>query len=226
VLPEPGQILFSVRLSSPNGKPLEAAKGRSGDMSFDQAAAIAQEEGGDLCVAFEGDTWTFLCRFPHRAEALAGRAESGAAVRAKQPARMLSTLVVEDEPTVRELVKEVLQGCGCRVETEADAATAFWLFNRSRHDVVLTDISMPGMDGLTLIRKLRAADPLAVVVVITGRITAESVKAAIEAGAKMVLPKPFDLAELRAIVDHVRHDPSGESLRRLSRAEAVLTGAR
>ncbi len=219
-----GQVMFRVTLEPPEGKSFEAASGRSSDLSFAQASEMAAEDGGRLEVNRAGETWIFSCVFPLMAQACAPRPAAAGEQSADgtgQPSRALSVLVVEDEPSVRSLIREVMQGQGCRVESEADASSALQAYRNSRHDLVLTDILMPGMDGLTLVRRLREEDPESVVVVITGRITPDSVKAALDAGAKMVLPKPFDLSELQQITDHLRLDPSGESLRALTRAEEL-----
>lgn len=139
--------------------------------------------------------------------------------------RALSVLLVEDEPSVRALVQEILMGSGCEVASEADAALAYERYQNERFDLVMTDIAMPGMDGLTLIRKLREFSPTAMAVVITGRLTKESIEAAMSAGAMLVLPKPFEIADLRAVVDCLRRDRSGNSLRALTPRSGVLVGS-
>lgn len=68
---------------------------------------------------------------------------------------MLAVLVVDDEPGVRRLLDIVLRETGCQVRLAPDAETALAMLERDDPDVVLTDIRLPGMDGLELAHRIR-----------------------------------------------------------------------
>jgi CheY-like chemotaxis protein len=122
-------------------------------------------------------------------------------------------LVVDDEPFVREALKRVLEGDGVLVEMAADAETALAWLKGEAIDLVILDVIMPGMDGVQLIRKLHAEYPEVRSIAISGggnfelggyRPDAVSTRAylaaAANAGADATLAKPFDSAELEAVV--------------------------
>src|SRR5437867_2258176 len=221
---EEGDLVFRVSVTPPAGAAVQETAGRPGDMTRDQAEDFAREEGGSLAVERLATGWVLTCRFPVRRSPAAQEADDRDAAFRKVAAGAravaapaVSVLVVEDEPAIRELIQEVLEDSECRVTLQADASAALRVFEHGRFDVVFTDISMPGMDGVTLVRKVRSIDPRAVVVVVTGRATDETVRGALNAGAKMVLRKPFEISDLRTIVHSIRTDPSGEHLDQIAR---------
>jgi signal transduction histidine kinase/CheY-like chemotaxis protein len=116
----------------------------------------------------------------------------------------LRVLVVEDDADSRELAAAVLRRCGAEVATVAGAPEAFELVRRQRPDVLLSDIAMPGEDGLSLIRRLRqlpAQDggrtPAAA---LTALASAEERIQALAAGYQIHIAKPVQPAELIAVV--------------------------
>src|SRR5690606_25074365 len=70
-------------------------------------------------------------------------------------------LLVDDEPNVRMVTKQILEGAGYRVISAVDGASAVKLFSERKHevDVVLTDMMMPGMEGTAMIRALKEISP-------------------------------------------------------------------
>ncbi len=113
-------------------------------------------------------------------------------------------LVVEDDADSRELAAAVLRRCGAEVATVAGAPEAFELVRRSRPDVLLSDIAMPGEDGLALIRRLRqlpASDGgRTPAVALTALASAEERIQALAAGFQIHVAKPVQPAELVAVV--------------------------
>lgn len=103
----------------------------------------------------------------------------------------LQVLVVDDSAVVRQLLSQVLTAAGMAVETAADPLIALGKMQRNRPDVVVLDIEMPRMDGLTFLRKLMAEDPLPVVICSghAGRGTRIAV-AALSEGAVEIVTKP------------------------------------
>lgn len=120
--------------------------------------------------------------------------------RPEREGRRPRVLVVEDTATVRRLLAEVLGLDGVEVTAVADGLAALAAYPGVRPDLVLTDVDMPQLDGLSLTRALRSRGVDVPVVVLTGRDDAATRRAAVEAGADAFLAKPFGLAELRETV--------------------------
>jgi signal transduction histidine kinase len=116
----------------------------------------------------------------------------------------LRVLVVDDESDARALVAEVLEQCGAEVYTAASAQTALAELERSRPDVLLSDIGMPGEDGFALIRQLRSRSPegggFMPAASLTAYASAEDRRRSLLAGFNMHVPKPVEPAELVAVV--------------------------
>src|SRR3989449_804537 len=109
----------------------------------------------------------------------------------KKPARG-RVLVVEDEAYVRTSLGELLGQRGFDVDLSGSVADAFTSLSRWPVDVVLTDLRMPGGDGLDLVKKMQAAYPHVGVVVLTGQGTIASAVECIKAGASDYILKPAD----------------------------------
>ena len=107
-------------------------------------------------------------------------------------------LLVEDVDDLRRLFARVLARAGFEVRQAADGREALALLAGFTPDVVVTDLMMPGMDGLELIRRIRALPDLAEVPVVamTAAATLEAERAALRAGASGLLPKPVDAPTL------------------------------
>jgi DNA-binding NtrC family response regulator len=104
-------------------------------------------------------------------------------------------LVVDDEANARTALAELLRDEGYRVETAADGFKALGKIEEGCPDLVLTDLKMPGMDGLELMRKLRAQHE-EVVVVMTAFGAVDTAVAAMKEGAADYLTKPVNITEL------------------------------
>ncbi|HET7436955.1 MAG TPA: sigma-54 dependent transcriptional regulator [Thermoanaerobaculia bacterium] len=122
---------------------------------------------------------------------------------------MATVLVVDDDAGLRESAALALEKVGHRVQRASDAATAMQLVRAHRFDVVVSDIYMPGDDGLTLLQAISERSDPPRVILMTARGTIETTALAQRAGAFDYLAKPFDLGELiervRAAVS--RHEP-------------------
>jgi two-component system, NtrC family, response regulator AtoC len=128
-------------------------------------------------------------------------------------------LVVDDEANARTALAELLRDEGYRVEMAADGFKALGKIEEHEPDIVLTDLKMPGMDGLELLRKLRAQERDVVVVVMTAFGAVESAIAAMKDGAADYLTKPINVTELVLVLDR-------EMERRKLRREAGALRAR
>jgi len=109
-------------------------------------------------------------------------------------------LVADDEPGVRESLAEVLRDAGYRVETAADGDGALAALEHQDYAVVVTDLRMPGADGLAVLRRTREVAPQTAVLVMTAHASVESAVAALRAGAADYLLKPVLFDDLLAKV--------------------------
>ena len=110
-------------------------------------------------------------------------------------------LVVDDEPDIRELVREILEDEGYRVSVAENGATARATYARAAPDLVLLDIWMPDVDGITLLREWSAGGGAdCPVVVMSGHGTVETAIEATRLGAYDFVQKPISLARLLALV--------------------------
>lgn len=111
----------------------------------------------------------------------------------------MRVFVVDDEPAVRESLRRALELEGYDVDLAADGEEAMVsLWGDRDPDALILDILMPGMDGLELCRRLRAAGNEVPILMLTARAEVDSRVAGLDAGADDYLPKPFALAELLA----------------------------
>ncbi len=107
-------------------------------------------------------------------------------------------LCVDDEPVILQILRRLLEVQGFEAITCNDPLAAASTFAGAAFDVVITDIHMPGLDGLTLMRSLREMQPEIPVVVVTGHGTVDTAIQALREGASGMLVKPFTGEELLA----------------------------
>ncbi|HZH24907.1 MAG TPA: response regulator transcription factor [Solirubrobacteraceae bacterium] len=126
-----------------------------------------------------------------------------------------SVLVVDDEPTIAEVVARYLQRAGYETRVAGDGALALALASEQRPDLVVLDLMLPGMDGLEVMRHLRALDDdrpreRIAVILLTARGEESDRVVGLRLGADDYVVKPFSPAELVARVDAVlrRRDPA------------------
>jgi two-component system, cell cycle response regulator DivK len=110
-------------------------------------------------------------------------------------------LLVEDDPDTREMYAEYLSYSGCTVTAAASARGALASLTDDRPDVVVTDIAMPGMDGLELSRRLRANHQTRDIPIIA--VSGQASDRAREAGANIVLDKPCEPDTLLHVIEGV-----------------------
>jgi two-component system response regulator HydG len=112
----------------------------------------------------------------------------------------IKVLVIDDDRNLAKAIEESLEkvGCDCAIALSGTEGTR--LLEQDDWDVVLTDLKMPDMDGLDVLKKAREITPDSEVVMITGYADVKTAVEAIKQGAANYLTKPPDIAELRAIV--------------------------
>jgi len=121
-------------------------------------------------------------------------------------------LLVEDDPTIREMTQLALQRDGFAVDTAGDGATGVSAFRSHAPDLVLLDVMLPGVDGVSVCRTIREGSVVPIVM-LTARTDPIDVVLGLEAGADDYVTKPFEpsilAARLRAVLRRVaRHDAS------------------
>jgi DNA-binding NtrC family response regulator len=113
------------------------------------------------------------------------------------PARIL---IAADDTAAREGLRALLAGWGYAVEEAVDGGEAVARATAAPPDVVITDLVMPGLDGLALLRALQAEAPLAAIIMLTGHGSIETAVEAMRDGAYDYLTKPVDVARLRVLI--------------------------
>lgn len=167
------------------------------------ARQLAEAMGGSLVVESalgKGSTFRFCVALD---EAPPGEEAPRPPTPSKLPARMHSgrVLVVDDNAVNQLVSREMLRQMGFEVEVAGDGAGALALLEVRGFDVMITDLQMPGIDGVELLRRLRGAEAPGrrlPVVVLSAGVTDEERRACVEAGADAIVAKPVGLAELEA----------------------------
>lgn len=120
-----------------------------------------------------------------------------------------TVLVIDDEDLVRKVARRLLQSLGYEAECAASGEEGLKVFAEKRDAIVLTlcDLSMPGMDGAEVLSRLRAIDPKARVLIVTGLGDEDVPDRVRDARPDGVLSKPFTVVEFRRAVDEVASAP-------------------
>jgi two-component system, chemotaxis family, chemotaxis protein CheY len=116
---------------------------------------------------------------------------------------MASVLIVDDEPRIRELLREALEHAGHTVAEAADGASALALARTTTFDVAILDVVMPVMGGLEALMSLRRKQPALGVIVISGAAQTDAqpfTRLVERLGVRHVFTKPLVLAEILAAV--------------------------
>jgi DNA-binding NtrC family response regulator len=118
----------------------------------------------------------------------------------EQPDVPITVLIVDDEELLVKSCGQILSSEGYTVHTEGRGKNALDVVRRHRPDIVLTDLMLPDMDGLALLKEIKKNAPETLVVMITGFATVDSSVEAIRAGAYDYIPKPFTATQLRILI--------------------------
>jgi excisionase family DNA binding protein len=124
----------------------------------------------------------------------AGTTPAAAPLRPEHP----RVLVVDDEASIRDLLAKTLALAEYDVDTAADASTALTRVRAAEYDLLIADLRMPGMDGLTLIREAKRLKTDLPVIIITGFSTESSAIEAVNLGVAGYLTKPFRVPQVLA----------------------------
>ena len=135
---------------------------------------------------------------------------------------MLDILVVDDEAAIRQSVAEVLRASGHRVTVAGDGAEAQIRLGSHAYDLMVTDIRLPEVDGLTLFRRVKKESPMTDVILITAFGAVAEAVGALKEGANDYLTKPVDLDEIALRVQRI--DERRSVKRELEQAKAGIAG--
>jgi len=114
---------------------------------------------------------------------------------------MIRVLAVDDEEPFRRLLKKELTRKGFYAEVAPDGESALALLRGDSYDVILLDIIMPGIDGISLMKKMKADPATPAIIVLTGKATVETAVEAMKHGAYDYLTKPYKLDDLVIIIN-------------------------
>ena len=112
----------------------------------------------------------------------------------------MRVLVIEDYDPIREAITEGLRDVGFAVDAAAEGQEGLWYAESTDYDVIVLDLMLPKIDGLTILKKVRAAKRNACVLILTARDQLDDRVAGLNAGADDYLIKPFAFEELLARV--------------------------
>src|SRR5512142_2892433 len=123
----------------------------------------------------------------------------------QNPHTALNVLIVDDEPEIRELLVEYFHDHGFETATAGDGRAAIAAIERdpARYRLIVTDLQMPGADGLAVLRAAKSANPSCYVVIITGYASLDSAIQAVRHGAYDYLTKPFSMGQIDVLVQRV-----------------------
>ncbi|MBW4477737.1 MAG: response regulator [Tolypothrix brevis GSE-NOS-MK-07-07A] len=116
-------------------------------------------------------------------------------------------LIIDDEPSIREITKTSLEAYNYKAITACDGIEAIALYAeyRDKISIVLTDMLMPSMDGITTIRTLHKINPKVKIIVISGLATSDKMNAAYELGIKAFLSKPYTAKQLLETINNFKN---------------------
>ncbi|TKB69217.1 MAG: sigma-54-dependent Fis family transcriptional regulator [Nitrospira sp.] len=113
---------------------------------------------------------------------------------------MEKILVVDDEQSLRDVLSIMLKRAGYAVTSAMDGEEAIELLNKEIFDLVITDLRMPKIDGMEVLKAVKSASPETVVLIITAFASADSAVEAMKQGAYDYLTKPFQVDEVQLII--------------------------
>ncbi|MGD8784291.1 MAG: nitrogen regulation protein NR(I) [Thioalkalispiraceae bacterium] len=137
--------------------------------------------------------------------------------------------VVDDDRSIRWVLEKALKGANMEVRTFENANSVLQQLKNSRPDVIISDVRMPGMDGLELLENIHATDPDLPVIIITAHSDLGSAVNAYQGGAFEYLPKPFDVDEAveltRRAIDVASSQRGGEQVTPAENTEIIGAAA-
>ncbi|HCA57614.1 MAG TPA: Fis family transcriptional regulator, partial [Blastocatellia bacterium] len=113
---------------------------------------------------------------------------------------MPNLLIVDDEQSFRQLLTLIFEGEGHNLRTASNGREALELLAEEPADLIISDVMMPDMDGIEMLRELRSTQPDTGIIFMTAYASVDSAREAFKLGADDFIQKPFDVEELKLIV--------------------------
>ena len=110
--------------------------------------------------------------------------------------RKKTVLVVDDEPVIQQLFQSIFKGPDYEVTVAGDGVQAFEKIQAYDYDMLILDLRLPGLDGMTLVDKVHGAQKDPIIIIITGAADIDTAKEALRKGCFDYIPKPFDIAHI------------------------------
>jgi len=122
-----------------------------------------------------------------------------------------AVLIVDDDPDIRQLMEDVVEGEGYRATAAENGEKALEEFDKQHFDFVFLDLMMPGMTGVDVLRAIKERNNRTIVAVITGHGDDTLALEAMSLGPMFFIRKPFDMSEITTVLDAVMQHPDNGS---------------
>jgi len=185
--------------------------GMGSGLGLSMVYGIVKSHGGHVdCESVPGRGTTFRLYWPASDEAPAA-ASAGAMV--VEEGRGETILLVDDEAAVRSLIEEILSRFGYRVLTAPSGEKALRVFEKHRSEIalVILDLIMPGMGGMRCLEELLRRAPELKILVASGYSAGQSVRDALNLGAREFVSKPYSVRALLRVVTSTLEEPASPS---------------
>ena len=131
---------------------------------------------------------------------------------------MTNILLIDDEERFLKTTRALLEKEECHVSTAVDGWQGLEQLKAKRIDVVILDVKMPGIDGIEVLRRIKADHPLVEVIMLTGHSTLDSAISGLKLGAFDYLTKPCDISELK-LKAKAAHEKRSVALGKIQKAK-------
>ncbi|HNQ64087.1 MAG TPA: response regulator [Syntrophorhabdaceae bacterium] len=118
--------------------------------------------------------------------------------------KLFQILIVDDNAEIREIVQEYLADSDCQIEGASNGKEALEKYNENPYDIIITDLKMPGISGIELIKLLKQKTDTIEFVIITGYASVDTAIEAVRIGAFDYIVKPFRMEELKVTIKNAK----------------------
>lgn len=118
--------------------------------------------------------------------------------------KLFQILIVDDNAEIREIVQEYLADSDCQIEGASNGKEALEKYNKNPYDIIITDLKMPGISGIELIKLLKQKTDAIEFIIITGYASVDTAIEAVRIGAFDYIVKPFRMEELKVTIKNAK----------------------